>query len=350
MDKKFKSAWKKKILQWYATNKRDLPWRLKKNQKFYNIWISEVMLQQTQVSVVIPYYKKFIKKWPTLESFFDAKLEEILKIWQGMGYYKRAQNLFKAKELLKKSDKEIEICSSSLKDLPGVGDYISSAISAILNDEACAVIDGNIKRILTRAFNIRSSDKSFNKKIKEISQELTPISDNGNYCQSLMDLANLVCKVRNPKCEICPIFLLCKSKGKIESKKKIIKIKKKISMAFIVISNDKILIDQSEKNLLQNLYCYPLSFFEDINENFVAKNYVNKTANQWMKENNLKVSYEVVGEVVHKFSHFHLKVLIVEIRLDNTIKLRNFIWLKRKELKKKPISKLMFKIKEKVGC
>ena len=114
-------------------------------------------------------------------------------------------------------------------------------------------------------------------------------------------------------------------------------------MAFIVITDDKILIDQSEKNLLQNLYCFPLSFFEDINENFVAKNYVNKTANQWMKENNLKVPYEFVGEVVHKFSHFHLKVLIVKIRLDNTIKLRNFIWLKKKELKKNLFQSLCLK-------
>ena len=110
------------------------------------------MLQQTQVSVVIPYYKKFITKWPTLELFYKAELEEILKIWQGMGYYKRAQNLFKAKELLKNRQEKIVISSNDLKKLPGVGDYISCAISAILKDEPCAVIDGNIKRVFNKSF------------------------------------------------------------------------------------------------------------------------------------------------------------------------------------------------------
>ena len=102
IDNNFKSEWRKKILNWYLLNKRDLPWRKPENQNFYKIWISEIMLQQTQVSVVIPYYKKFFAKWPNLEDFFDAKLEEILFIWQGMGYYKRAYILFNAKKLLKK--------------------------------------------------------------------------------------------------------------------------------------------------------------------------------------------------------------------------------------------------------
>ena len=100
IEKNFRSTWLKNIFAWYSINKRELPWREEKNQNFYRIWISEVMLQQTKVSVVIPYYNKFIKKWPTLECFFEASLEEILEVWQGMGYYRRAKNLFKAKEIL----------------------------------------------------------------------------------------------------------------------------------------------------------------------------------------------------------------------------------------------------------
>ena len=94
ISKELKSNWQKKILNWYSINKRNLPWRERNNQKFYNIWISEIMLQQTQVKTVVPYYNKFIKKWPNLESFFEASLEEILTIWQGLGYYQRAKNLF----------------------------------------------------------------------------------------------------------------------------------------------------------------------------------------------------------------------------------------------------------------
>ncbi len=109
IDKIFKSRWGKKMLDWYAINKRDLPWRRNENKNFYRIWISEIMLQQTQVSVVIPYYNRFILKWPTLEDFYNAKLEEILILWQGMGYYKRAENLYKAKELLKKKKNQCEL-------------------------------------------------------------------------------------------------------------------------------------------------------------------------------------------------------------------------------------------------
>ena len=107
IDKIFKSRWEKKMLDWYSINKRDLPWRKKENKNFYRIWISEIMLQQTQVSVVIPYYNRFILKWPTLEDFYDAKLDEILFLWQGMGYYKRAENLYKAKQLLKEFQNKI---------------------------------------------------------------------------------------------------------------------------------------------------------------------------------------------------------------------------------------------------
>ena len=103
IENKFKREWQKKIIDWYKINKRDLPWRKNINQNFYKIWISEVMLQQTIVKTVVPYYEKFINKWPTLKSFFNASLDEILLHWEGLGYYQRARNLYKAKEYLKKT-------------------------------------------------------------------------------------------------------------------------------------------------------------------------------------------------------------------------------------------------------
>ena len=140
--KEFKTTWQKKILKWYSKNKRNLPWRQKKNQYFYNIWISEIMLQQTSVKTVIPYYNKFIQKWPNLETFFEASLDEILLIWQGMGYYQRAKNLYLAKEVIKKE--KIKFNQEDLKKLPGIGDYVSSAICAILFDQNCT--DGKPRR------------------------------------------------------------------------------------------------------------------------------------------------------------------------------------------------------------
>ena len=347
IDKIFKSRWGKKILDWYSINKRDLPWRRKENQNFYRVWISEIMLQQTQVSVVIPYYNKFILKWPTLESFYNAKLEEILFLWQGMGYYKRAENLYKAKELLK-TKKKITVNYQSLLEIPGIGDYTSSAISAILNDERCTVIDGNIKRILTRVFKLNNSDNSYDKNIRSISNYLTPERKNGNYCQSLMDLANSVCKVRNPDCKICPVEDFCLSKGPKLILKKRKTNKNKIAVAFIINYRNYFLVEKSSKKLLKNLYCFPLSDSKYIDKRFIESEFLDKTVNHWLKIKKLKVSYKLAGNIIHKFSHFQLKVLVVKLELKSKFRLENFFWLTIKELNDKPVSKLMLKIKEKM--
>ncbi len=343
----FKREWRKKILHWYSLNKRDLPWRRSENQSFYRIWVSEIMLQQTQVSVVIPFYNKFIKKWPTLEHFFTAKLDDILLIWQGMGYYKRAHNLYKAKEILKKN-KNFVINSNSLKKLPGIGEYTSCAISAILKDESCSVIDGNIKRVLTRVFNLESSNKSFKKDLENISASLTPEKNNGYYCQSLMDLANLVCKVTKPDCEICPVFQLCESKGVIkqEINKKILI--RKVSVAFVVSYKKSFLIEKNSESLLKDLHCFPLSEFNEIDKNFENKKYLDRIVLEWVKKKRLKSFYKFIGEINHKFSHFQLKVLIVRLRLSSKFKLKGLLWLTKEELNEKAVSKLMVKIREKV--
>ena len=346
IDKFFKSRWGKKMLDWYSINKRDLPWRRKENKNFYRIWISEIMLQQTQVSVVIPYYKRFILKWPTLEDFYNAKLEEILFLWQGMGYYKRAENLYKAKELLKK--KKITVNYQSLLEIPGIGDYTSSAISAILKDEKCAVVDGNIKRILTRVFKLNYDDRLYNKNIKYISTYLTPDRKNGNYCQSLMDLANSVCKVRNPDCKMCPVEDFCLSKGLKSIQKKAKKTKNRIAIAFIVSYKKYFLVEKNSKNLLKNLFCFPLSNSKNVDKNFNESEFLCKTVNHWLKKKKLKVTYKLAGKVIHKFSHFQLKVLVVKLNLTGKLLLENFFWLTIKDLNNKPVSKLMLKIKEMV--
>ena len=305
------------------------------------------MLQQTQVSVVIPYYNRFILKWPTLKSFYNAKLEEILFLWQGMGYYKRAENLYKAKELLK-TKKKVTVNYQSLLEIPGIGDYTSSAISAILKDERCTVIDGNIKRIFTRVFKLNNNDKLYDKNIRSISTFLTPKRKNGNYCQSLMDLANSVCKVRNPECKKCPVEDFCLSKGLKLILKKRKKTKNKIAVAFIINYRNYFLVEKSSKRLLKNLFCFPLSDSKDIDKKFVESEFLDKTVNHWLKIKKLEVSYKLAGKVIHKFSHFQLKVLVVKLNLKSKFRLENFFWLTIKELNDKPVSKLMLKIKEKV--
>ena len=259
INSEYKRIWQKKIIDWYKINKRDLPWRKSQNQNFYRIWISEVMLQQTIVKTVIPFYEKFIKKWPTLENFSKATLDEILFEWQGLGYYQRARNLYKAKEFLKKN--KLKINSTFLKRIPGIGEYISCSISAILKNENCAVIDSNIKRILQRVFNLNENNKLFKKQISYIANELTPSSRNGIYCQSLMDFANLVCKVNTPLCNECTLKNMCNFENKIENKKKKQTKIEKIGIGFFVNNEKSFLIEVSKKKLLEGLYSIPFSEF-----------------------------------------------------------------------------------------
>ena len=338
----FKRYWQNFFLNWYSINKRDLPWRKPKHQNFYNIWISEVMLQQTVVKSVIPYYEKFLKKWPNLNSFKNASLEEILFIWQGLGYYQRAKNLFKAKEFLKKNKLVVE--SQSLKKIPGIGDYISCSISAILKDESCAVIDGNIKRIMRRVFDLDEDDKLLQKKIRQISQELTPKNRNGIYCQSLMDFANLVCKARKPICNNCDIQTVCKYNDrksiKIKSKRELIR---KIGIGFFVRKDKKFLIEISKKRLLEGLYSIPFSDFL-IAENINEKEFINDYVSHWISLNKLKTKYKIIGKVIHTFSHFHLKLFLVDIKLNETIIFKNYKWTTLKEFNQRPQSTLTRKI------
>ena len=345
IENSFKSSWEKKILNWYKINKRDLPWRKKENQNFYRIWISEVMLQQTGVKTVIPYYIDFLKKWPTLESFFNAELTEILKVWQGLGYYQRAKNLYNAKDFLKK--KHPLNTPESLKKIPGIGDYISSSICAILYNKPCAVIDSNIKRIITRAFALEVEEKNYNIVLKDIAQKLTPIKNNGKYCQSLMDLANLVCKPTEPKCTICPINNLCAKKTNNKTRVKIHLKKTKIGVAFFISYKDEFLVERSEKKLLQGLYNYPFSNFVELNDYDSKNNIVKNLISRWLKSFRLEKSYKNISFVEHEFSHFRLKLSIVDIKLKKRIFLSKYQWITKDEFDLLPISTLMIKIKEK---
>lgn len=338
----FKKAWKKKILLWYSVHKRKLPWRERENQNFYKVWLSEVMLQQTTVKTVIPYYQKFIEKWPNIESFFNAELNEILIMWQGLGYYQRANNLFKAKEFLKKNS--LKISSKELKKLPGIGDYISCSISAILNDEQCAVVDGNIKRILSRVFSLKKTEVNFNKTVKMIAQELTPKEDNKFYCQSLMDLANLICKARNPLCNSCPINNFCQTNGKVIKTNKKPAIPKKVGVTILLKFKDKMAVSVSNKKMFQGLFQLPLTEYEEyFDDNEVIKIKLS-LLKKWAKAFKKDLKFEDLGLIHHKFSHFHLKLFVVEIVLNREKKLENFFWMTTKEFEKKPISNLMQKV------
>ena len=221
----------KKILTWYDNNKRTLPWRISQKSKknlYYRI-ISEFMLQQTQVKTVIPYFKNFIDKFPNLKTLSKSNEKKILKLWEGLGYYRRARNLHKtAKILVKNYNGKLPSDIDEIKKLPGIGEYTANALLALVYNQSRIAIDGNVKRVFSRLFNLK---KEINEKLyKEKFIKLFRTNRNADLVEALMEFGAVVCKPNNPLCNICKLKVNCyffKNKNLfIKNKKLLIKEKK----------------------------------------------------------------------------------------------------------------------------
>ncbi|XP_071483135.1 adenine DNA glycosylase-like [Diadema antillarum] len=219
---------RKTMLEWYDENKRDLPWRnIKKddsNQHAYAVWVSEIMLQQTQVATVIDYYNRWMKKWPTLQSLSEATLEEVREMWSGLGYYSRGQHLL---EGALKVQNELggripENAEQLQKKLPGVGRYTAGAIASIAFDEPTGVVDGNVIRVLSRLRRIGADSTSqvVMAAIWELANALVDPDRPGDFNQSLMELGATVCLPKNPQCASCPIRTHCRALQQVEQRKR----------------------------------------------------------------------------------------------------------------------------------
>ncbi|UCF95585.1 MAG: A/G-specific adenine glycosylase, partial [Desulfobacterales bacterium] len=203
---------RRQLYDWYAKNHRQLPWRQAANPYF--IWVSEVMLQQTQVNTVVPYYHKFIAKFPDLEHLARADLDEVLKVWEGLGYYARARNLHRAaRAVVDHHDGKIPDNWQDFRHLPGVGDYIAAAVLSIAAGQPYPVVDGNVKRVLARLFQIDAAvnTSSAYQIFQETAGRLLDTRAPGTFNQALMELGALVCKPQNPACEICPLQRACQA-------------------------------------------------------------------------------------------------------------------------------------------
>jgi A/G-specific adenine glycosylase len=259
-----KSILTKKILYWYDNNKRSLPWRKKLSQakKEYYTFVSEFMLQQTQVVTVIPYFNNFIKDIPNMSSLAKINENKLLKYWEGLGYYSRVKNLKKTAQILKKNFKgRLPRTIEELKLLPGIGDYTANAIMAIGFNKPFIPLDGNIERIIKRLLNLKS--------IKEVSKEsliskkkiLGTSERASDYAQALMELGALICKPKSPLCNQCPLIKNCKSFKNndfeiVRNKKK--KIDKFYLLKVYKKSNKYLLIKNTKFNFLKNFKIFPM--------------------------------------------------------------------------------------------
>ena len=196
-----------RLLGWYDSYGRDLPWRSKGGKRTdpYRVWLSEIMLQQTTIATVVPYYHRFLSRWPNLAALAAAELDEVLHAWQGLGYYSRARNLHKcARVLCADYGGVFPDTDTELRKLPGIGPYTSDAIAAIAFDRPRLPVDGNVERVLARIFAVEEPLPAVKPKLCKIANDLATSIRPGDYAQAIMDLGATVCTVRDPNCRQCP--------------------------------------------------------------------------------------------------------------------------------------------------
>ena len=302
-----------RLTHWYLQNKRDLPWR--NAHEPYQIWLSEIILQQTRVEQGLPYYNTFIEAYPTVVDLANAEIDDVLKLWQGLGYYSRARNLHEtAKYVANELDAEFPENYKGLLKLKGVGDYTASAIASICYDEPVAVVDGNVYRVLSRIFGIKTpiNTTAGNKEFKELATQLLNRDDPATFNQALMEFGALHCKPQNPACEVCPFNDKCVALKEHQVRELPVKLKKtkvkKRYFNYLVfdIQDSKTILEQRQgKGIWNGLYQFPLVETERL----VGKTVLTESEKlQELTFSNEDFSIELLNEepVVHKLSHQHL--------------------------------------------
>lgn len=299
-----------KILNWFRPDDRALPWRKTKNS--YAIWVSEIMLQQTQANTVIPYYERFMEKFPTVKDLACAEEEAVLKMWEGLGYYRRARHLLEASKIVAK--KGMPSNYKGLKELPGIGEYTAAAIASIAFDEPVAAIDGNLTRIYSRLYAVEEIvDKAEGKrKIARLANADISKKRPGDFNQAMMDLGNRICTPNNPHCLLCPLRENCEAlrRGIAEDlphKTPTKKQKKERHTLLILDFDGRFLIRKRTRGVLSSMWGFPLLpghlGKEDLSKFLSERDFVVKNIEK-------KSNYR------HIFSHKIWDIDVVYIALD----------------------------------
>lgn len=300
------------LINWYLDNKRDLPWR--ETSDPYSIWLSEIMLQQTRIAQGLPYYLAFIGAFPSVFDLAKASQDEVLKLWQGLGYYSRARNLHEtAKFVAEELEGKFPDNYKDLLKLKGVGDYTASAISSFCYNEATPVVDGNVYRVLARYFDIETpiNSSAGQKEFKLLAKEIMSLEDPATYNQAIMEFGALQCKPQNPLCETCPLSNSCLAlrNNKIAVlpvKLKKAKLKKRYFNYLVFLSEDNktILEQRSGKGIWEGLYQFPLLESKLL----IDAETVLKESEIFSEKEQFTPAISLYNEipVIHKLSHQHI--------------------------------------------
>ncbi len=316
-------SFRKGLQQWYEFNKRSLPWRQTKNP--YLIWLSEIILQQTRVEQGLPYFEAFAKTYPTVFDLANATEEEVLKLWQGLGYYSRARNLHEtAKYVVEKLNGEFPKSYDGLIRLKGIGPYTAAAIASFCYDEPRAVVDGNVYRVLARIFGIQTPINSSLgiKEFQQLADELLDPSKPSIHNQAMMEFGSQQCKPKAALCEKCFFNEKCYAYQKnavaeFPVKEKKLKIKKRTLHYYVILDAQQrtVLQKRTQKGIWQNLYDFPLieqdgqPSIEDITK-LLAQNDIYALTKQWVWNEE---------PVVHKLSHRELTVYFTLLEVEDDL-------------------------------
>lgn len=307
------------IIAWYLQNSRDLPWR--KTRDPYKIWLSEIILQQTRVNQGLPYYNKFIKTFPDIKSLAEVTEDQVLLLWQGLGYYSRARNLHAcARKIAYEFDGIFPNTYEKLLTLPGVGEYTAAAIASFAFDISVPAIDGNIIRVMSRLFGIFHIPHSplSKKMVSDASNQLINKSEPGLYNQAMMEFGALLCTPSNPSCDICHIQKFCwaflnNKVALLPAPKKKPTFRIRFFYYFIIKSDNEYLIEKrTQQDIWKNLYQFPLiETDEDLPIDEILSK-ANSLFNQPFSV--IKIS----DFIVHKLSHQIIKARFVHINMEKT--------------------------------
>jgi A/G-specific adenine glycosylase len=301
---------RKALAEWYTVNRRDLPWR--RTGDPYRIWVSEVMLQQTQVRTVEPYFRRFISVYPDVNRLAGADLQAVLKLWEGLGYYSRARNLHKAAGIVaSRMSGQIPDTWEALRGLPGVGDYIAAAVLSIAFGRAHAVVDGNVKRVLARLFllEVPVNQASAHKTFHVLADRLLDKRNPGRHNQAVMELGALVCTPRAPRCQECPVnrYCLALRKDRIHlyprrSRRPALPTRRFVA-GMVVKSNRILLVKRPDEGLLGGLWEFPGgALSEGADPARACRLHIKNTVNL-----DVRVTRHM-ATISHSYTHFRLRL------------------------------------------
>jgi A/G-specific adenine glycosylase len=339
------------LLDWYDRERRDLPWRAAPGHTAdpYGVWLSEIMLQQTTVKAVIPYYAEFLRRWPTLEALAAASLDEVLAAWAGLGYYSRARNLHAcARAVVERHGGRLPPSEQALLKLPGIGPYTAAAIAAIAHGVRATPMDGNVERVVARLFAVTLPLPKAKPELRRLAETLTPVQRAGDHAQAMMDLGATVCTPKRPSCLMCPIAAFCMARAQGAAAQLPVRAAKperplRLTLAYVALREDGsvLLRRRPDSGLLGGMLEVPSTeWAESLPQMQDALRMVPVKAD-WRP---------APGIVTHTFTHFQLDARVYRALVPKRIHLTSWAdaprcrWVARRDLDRAALPSVMRKL------